>query len=480
MVRAVAGIFAGLVCLGFFKPATAQQIEQGVAIVSESVASRVDGFSYKPDSSSDLGFRGTALAPRAAGSARVRTSDSLTEIQGRFEDLPPPGGFGPFTVYVLWVVTPEGRAFNVGAINLDGGKGRLTTTTPFSSFAMIVTAEPHFAVSIPGETIVLQNVGGSVQGTQLVVTSLAARADYRSLAPINIDPKLKAPIELTMARYAVTLAENADAATLSPRTLEVARAALRDADNAQASRSSSVRGQALELARQAIQAAEDARAAAQTRQVGAKAQALRDQLAERDARIRELGLAAERDKHAVELARQASERDKQLAAEEAAMLRSQLDASAAEIKAVRQRLPNATNRLQLAAQLLNRWLVFDVGENNLTVHLTSDSFANGKTELGADARNRLSTAAGILMGIGSGTVSVTPALQFSEDVRQLGLSQQRARGVMEWLASVGLRTQAGVPSEANAALEKALAPGPGVELMISFDESNNNLKSAGN
>jgi hypothetical protein len=31
-------------------------------------------------------------------------------------------------------------------------------------------------------------------------------------------------------------------------------------------------------------------------------------------------------------------------------------------------------------------------------------------------------------------VTVAPALQLSEDVRQLGLSQQRARGLIEWLA----------------------------------------------
>jgi outer membrane protein OmpA-like peptidoglycan-associated protein len=483
-VQAAARIFAGIASLGFFMPAMAQQIEQGVAIVSESIASRVDGFSFKPDSSSDLGYRGTALAPRASGTARVKTSDSLTEISARFEELPAPEGFGPFTVYVLWVVTPEGRAFNVGAINLDGGKGRLNATTPFSSFAMIVTAEPHFAVSIPGETIVLQNIADNVQGTQLVVTSLAARADYRTLAPIKTDPKQKVPVELTMAHYAVTLAENAEAAKLAPRALGVAKTALREADNALVSKSSSVRGQVPELARQAIQAAEDARAAAQTRKVGAQTQALQEQLAARDASIRELGLAAERDKQAFDRERlankQAAERDKQLAAEEAAMLRGQLDASAAELKAVRQRLPNAANRLQLAAQLLNRWLVFDVGDKNLTAHITSESFANGKIELGADARNRLSTAAGILSGIGSVTVTVTPALQFSEDVRQLGLSQQRARGVMEWLASMGIRAQAGVPNEANAALEKALAPGPGVELLVSFDEPNNNLTPAGN
>jgi len=92
----------------------AQQIEQGVAIVSEAIASRVDGFSYNPGSSSDLKFRGSALSQLAEGTARVHIGDEVTEISARFEHLPQPASFGPFTVYVLWVVTPEGRAYNIG------------------------------------------------------------------------------------------------------------------------------------------------------------------------------------------------------------------------------------------------------------------------------------------------------------------------------------------------------------------------------
>jgi hypothetical protein len=66
---------------------SAQQIEQGVAIVSEAIASRVDGFDYKPDSTSELDFRGTALSPRADGTARVRTGSNRTEISAKFTHM---------------------------------------------------------------------------------------------------------------------------------------------------------------------------------------------------------------------------------------------------------------------------------------------------------------------------------------------------------------------------------------------------------
>lgn len=429
----------------------AQQIEQGVAIVSEAIASRVDGFSYNPGSTSDLKFRGSALSQLAEGTARVHIGDEVTEIAAHFELLPQPASFGPFTVYVLWVVTPEGRAYNIGAINVDGDKGKVTATTPFSSFALIVTAEPHFAVSVPSKYIVLQNVGGKVQGTQLVVTSLAARSDYEGLKPLTVDPKRKEPLELTMARYAISIAEGAGAAELAPKALDVARTALKSAEAAQAAKSSSGRAQVPAIAREAVQAAEDARAVAEIRRAGADVERMKLGIRERDAKLAEL--QAQLDKAKQGMAAQTAE----------------IAAANAQLKSVQQRMPSAGNRLQLANELLGRWLVLDTGDSSLTAHVQSDAFVKGKTELLPATRDRLGTAAGILVGIGSVTVTVTPALQLSEDVRQLGLSQQRARSLMEWLASLGLKVNAGVPSDTGGAVEKAVAPGPGVDLLIIFD-----------
>jgi outer membrane protein OmpA-like peptidoglycan-associated protein len=148
---------------------------------------------------------------------------------------------------------------------------------------------------------------------------------------------------------------------------------------------------------------------------------------------------------------------------------AELSGMNAQLKNAQQRMPSANNRLQLANELLGRWLVLETGDLSLTAHVQSDAFVKAKTELLPATRDRLGTAAGILVGIGSLTITVTPALQLSEDVRQLGLSQQRARALMEWLASLGLKVNAGVPSVSGGAVEKALAPGPGVDLMITFD-----------
>jgi len=435
----------------------AQQIEQGVAIVSEAIASRVDGFDYKPDSTSELDFRGTALSPRADGTARVRTGSDRTEISAKFTHLPAAGSFGPFTCYVLWVVTPEGRASNVGTVSLDGDKGTLNATTPLSSFALIVTAEPHFAVSVPSRFIVLQNVGGTVQGTQLVVTSLAARADYSALKPLNVDPKLHEPIELLMARYALAIADGAGAAQLAPKAFGGARDALAGAESAETSKASAARERVPELAREAIQAAEDARAAAEARREAAQLDQLRAQISDRDSKLAEAGALTDKAR---------SE-----ATAMVAQLKQQLAESESRRHETEQRLPSAASRQALAVGLLGRWLVMDADDKAITAHITNDGFTKGRADLTPDAKDRLSTAAGILLGIGNLTVTVTPALQATEDVKLLGLSQQRARATMEWLASMGLKAVEGVPPDASAtaAVERALAPGPGVDLVISFD-----------
>jgi outer membrane protein OmpA-like peptidoglycan-associated protein len=453
-------LYIGCIVLGVLAhiaAARAQQIEQGVAIVSEAIASRVDGFSYKPHSSSEIDFRGTALASRAEGSAKIRARSDLTEINAKFAHVPGASSFGPFAAYVLWVITPEGRANNVGAINLDSEKGSLSATTPLSSFALIVTAEPHFAVSVPSKYIVLQSVRGNVQGSSLVVTSLAARADYTMLKPLIADPKRRAPAELDMAHYAVAIAESAAAGELAPSAFLVAHEALAAAETVQGSKSSSERERVVGLARVAIQAAEDARAAADIRRQTAELDRLRQQISDRDAKIQEAAAVVEKTRLE--------------SATHEAQLQARLEQAADHLKEAERQLPSPQSRLQLAKELLSRWLVMESDDKAITAHLPSDGFTKGRAELTQDSKNRLATFAGILLGIGNLTVTVTPALQLSEDVKQLGLSQQRARALMEWLASLAIKAGVGLPADASAAVERALAPGPGVDLLIGSDES---------
>lgn len=433
--------------------AAAQQIEQGVAIVAEKIASRVDGYAYRANTTSDLDFRGTTVAPRVSGSVRVHNANGRADITARLEHLPDPASLGPFTVYVLWVITPEGRATNVGIFDASGDRGRLETTTPLSAFALIVTAEPYFAVSVPGQHVVAQTVGSGVKGNALEVTSLAARADYTGLTPQPRDPKHPLPVELEMARYAVAVAAANGAESLASASYGRARDALAAAEAAAAAKRPD-RAAVAELANAVVQAAEDARVAAEQRRGGAELQALKRSLVAAD--------------QATTDAR--TERD---------ISRTETATARAQARAFESRLPTAQSRLKLASTLLPRWLPTEAADEGLVARLSADEFAHGKAELEVASRERIGIGVGVLLGIGGLSVTVTPSLQLSEDVRELALAQQRARAVMDWLASLGLKATVGTPPPMAAGAEATLSTNPGVDLLISSGDGEPPTPDAG-
>src|SRR6185436_3593234 len=66
--------------------------------------------------------------------------------------------FGPeLLTYVMWAITPEGRATNMGEVILNGTKSKLDVTTELQSFGLIVTAEPYFGVTQPSDIVVMEN-----------------------------------------------------------------------------------------------------------------------------------------------------------------------------------------------------------------------------------------------------------------------------------------------------------------------------------
>ena len=412
-----------------------------------AAAVTADRYAFKPDSSTDLGFRPIAPVVHAEGSGRVRTRDEVTEISAKINHMPAPSSFGPFAAYVLWTVTPEGRAVNVGAFSLDGEKASLNASTPLSSFALVVTAEPDFAVTLPSRCVVLESIVSGEQGSSVSPPALASQADYTSLKPLPPpDPKQRTPAELDMARYAVAIAETVKAGEFAPASLQVARDSLKAAEDAQLSKSSADREHAASFARIAVQAAEDARAAAEAKGKAAEFERLRQQLGDTEAKAKK---GAEES-----------------AAREAA-LKLQLTQSESALQEAQAKVPN---RMLQANTLLKRWLVVNSDERSITAYVPSDDFNKIRTDLTQESKTRLATAIGILLGIGDLSVGVAPQLPPNEDAKQQGLSRQRALAMQEWLKSLGVNVREGTPAPAPAAVERTLAPGPGVELQISFDE----------
>jgi outer membrane protein OmpA-like peptidoglycan-associated protein len=400
----------------------AQGIQQSRAIASSDVLSQISMFNYREGPKSDLLFRGTPVAATAEGDARVEYQNGNASISASVKGLPEPASLGPYTTYILWALTPDGRAANEGVlVGFEGGKGKLETSYGAPQFALIVTAEPHFAVSAPSTMIVLYNVGDKVRGTESKVTTLTERADYSNLKPIPILAKTS-PADLVQARYSVAIAEAAGAAKFAPRDFATATQRLAAAQEALAGKSAQ-RKAAPGLAREAVIAGADAHRASMIASSAATAEA--ERLAAVAAATEAANAAAARA--AGEAATAAA------AATEAATNAERQRAAAAAAVAARNDLRTRLNAA-LPTRESSRGLVSEVG---------GVQFETGRAEINIGARESLARFAGI--------VASYPSLQFkieghTDSVGSVAanneLSYRRAITVRDYLISQGVPASA--------------------------------------
>jgi outer membrane protein OmpA-like peptidoglycan-associated protein len=215
-------------------------------------------------------FRGTMLLPRARGEAKVESKQGYIEIEVEFDALQPANRFGPeYLTYVMWAITPEGRATNLGEVILNGTKSKLNVTTELQAFGLIVTAEPYFAVSQPSDLVVMENfVRSDTLGRVEEISTkyeLVQRGEYVVNAPPEeLKPLPAAPLDLTQARNAIRIARWAHADQDAAESFAKAEKLLKEAE-AYKARKAGTRPVAM-TAREAAQTAEDARLIALKRQ----------------------------------------------------------------------------------------------------------------------------------------------------------------------------------------------------------------------
>ncbi|MGH9677248.1 MAG: OmpA family protein, partial [Candidatus Acidiferrum sp.] len=190
--------------------------------------------------STKIEFHGTELMPQAAGEAKVESKSNRIEIEAKFEGLEEATKFGlEYLTYVLWAISPGGRAVNLGEVALKNGSGHVKAITDLQTFGMVVTAEPYFAVTQPGNVVVLENVFGA--GTTGKVENIDAkyellgRGSYSSSntkiesAIFGIDRKT--PLELFEARNAVRIAHIAQADKYAASMVAKAEQQLKSAED---------------------------------------------------------------------------------------------------------------------------------------------------------------------------------------------------------------------------------------------------------
>src|SRR6187399_871246 len=436
---------------------------------------------YRPRSGdTKIDFEGTALMPMARGNAVVSGEKGYVHIDARFDKLSPPSQFGrEYLTYVLWAVTPEGRATNLGEVQRDDADARVKVTTELQAFGLVLTAEPYFAVTQPSDVVVMENVlrdntKGSAETIQAKF-ELLKRGSYlmnQDAAKLKIKPlEPGSPLDLAQARNAVELARLAGADRFAQETFDKAAGLLATAETAREKKQG---GNAVMMpARQAAQTAEDARLIGLQRQEDSFVAEERARALGREQKALELAQAeaaksrqADLDAQAARTARDLAERQAQTdaaaraaaelsartaAAGQATAERAAADADAARSAAVaaQQAAEAQTRQAQGAAaqseqdktvlreQLRTQLnIILDTRETarGLIVNLSDVLFDTASSSLKPGAREKLARVSGILVshdGLRLAVEGHTDSV--GTDAYNQGLSERRAESVRAYL-----------------------------------------------
>jgi outer membrane protein OmpA-like peptidoglycan-associated protein len=199
---------------------------------------------YPLDQTIDVPFHGTTRLPRLKGSAKVRRQSRRgTRVELHLDNLPRAYELGGvYTTYVLWAISPDGHVDNLGEIKRSGSgliDSKIDVTTSLQTFALVITAEPHFLVHSPSRMVVMENMAPATIRDAQVETSkiqyIGNTSDYfrdASVPQIAESDFRDIPVVLLGARQAINLARYAGAERDAPNELRTAEADLQQAESA--------------------------------------------------------------------------------------------------------------------------------------------------------------------------------------------------------------------------------------------------------
>jgi outer membrane protein OmpA-like peptidoglycan-associated protein len=435
-------------CVSLFPQDQSQQAQ----VININISRSIQAVKYRAKGSTRIDFRGTALLPRAKGDAKIESKTSAVTIEASFDNLSPATQFGSaYLTYVLWAISPEGRANNLGQLILDGTKSKLQVTTRLQTFGLIVTAEPFFAVSSPSEEVVLENIARSDTKGQVDVVDakyeLLQRGRYASANLSPLEGSSDVPLELLQARNAMRIARWRGADKYAPESWAKAQAAL---DRAEDYQSRKQRKSVATASREAVQGFEDAITISVKRQADERLTQEREASAQREAQANaaqqsEAQQRAEAEKQKLQ-ADLAAAKDAQARAEaEAQQQQAQQQAAQARQQAEQARqaaIKSQQEQQQLRASLLeqfNRILETRDTVRGLVVNMGDVLFASGKFDLRPEARERLAKLSGIVIAHKGLNLAVEGHTDnVNTEAFNQKLSEERAGTVRAYLIAQGL------------------------------------------
>jgi len=405
-----------------------------------------------------LDFAGTDLMPSANGEAKINSKRGAIAIEAEFGNLQKPTTFGnEYLTYILWAISPEGRAVNLGEVLLGGNhRSKLTVTTDLQAFALIVTAEPYYAVRQPSNAVVLENVvREDTKGTTVAMNAkyeLMERGGYiptgYKFDPVVLNANL--PLEFFEARNALRIAQSEGAEQYASDSYKHAVQLMNNADQYAVNKHIDKKP-LIAVSREEVQTAEDAREIAvkqmdeqrlaNERQASSDAQAQsqaqasdamrQNQQAQSDAAKAQADMLANRAASAAAVSAAQADADQ-----------SRLVAQQAQQNALQADNDKAAMRTRLSEQL-NSILQTRDSARGLIVSMSDVLFDTGKYSLKSGAREKLAKVAGILLAYPGLNIEVGGYTDnVGSDVMNQTLSENRAASVRDYLVNQGVTSTA--------------------------------------
>lgn len=509
------------------------------APVSNAVSHTTKAMHYRPGANTKLPFQTTDLMPGASGEAKIEAKKTTINIEAKIQGVEEATKFGlEYLTYVLWAVSPEGRADNLGELVIKKGTAELKTSTDMQTFGLIVTAEPYFAVTQPGNMVIMEGAvpEGEVIGAKF---ELVGKGTYSSTnehiqnAIFGIDRST--PMELFEARNAVRIAHIAAGDKYATSILAKADQQLSQAE--QTYRSKQGKTAVDSAARETSQTAEEARIMAVKQKaeyeanarIAAEKQAAEDREAkaraeaQAEAQRREQAEEAQKQAEAATAEAQRMKAEAEAAAAEAAQRKAAAEQAKAEAVAQQQALAEQTaaaqksaaeseqlrqkaeqlqqqaeaqrqqaekEKQELRARLLaqlNSILSTRDSARGLIANMSDVLFKSGSFELLPGARERLAKVSGIVLAYPTLHLQVEGHTDsVGSDEYNQSLSERRASAVRDYLVQQGIaansvdsrgfgKTQ---PIASNETAE-GRQQNRRVELVLSGDAIGNATASAG-
>ena len=415
---------------------------------------------FPTGNSVSLDMLASPQAPRARVEVKITfNKEGQAEIEVDYKDMKPAGLFGgDITAYVVWAVSKDGRAVNLGELPTRDAKGSNRYRTGLKSFALLITAEPYYLVRKPSDLVMFHNAKPNskrIPSDDFSFTNLAPAAPHALDSIVNIAWDSDQPLELIQAEKAFEIAERIDADNFAPDLFFQATTTLEQAKAlAGAGRS---RKKSADYALRSVAMSNDAIGVSERKIEAAELEA---EIAARRAEMEALeGRAAEAERQRLESESLLTESQSQLS--EAQELLSDASLQTEVLNAERARLESAMGALRIEQTALvtavaglkkdredlsNRLdaALSEVADTRSTargtiINLPDILFDLNESTLKPEAKQVIAKLAGILLIMGDlntrieGHTDSTGGYDYN-----MSLSEARARSVREFLFEQGI------------------------------------------